>query len=420
MHEVQIKTRVVLGVTGGIAAYKAAELVRLFTKQGVSVQVVMTRAAQKFVTPLTFQAVSGKKVFTDTFRPEFADGMDHIRLVENADALVIAPASAGFIGKMAGGLANDLLSTLVLAYPGPVYVAPAMNVQMYRHPAVRQNLEILAKRGVHILGPGSGDMACGHVGPGRLLEPEELFETVRRDLAVRRAQGKLWAGKTVVISAGPTREPLDAVRFLSNPSSGKMGYALAQAAVAMGAQVILVTGPTALQVPQGVRAIAVETAEEMYRAVEAVADKADLLVMAAAVCDFAFANIQTQKMKKESFPKALPVKMNPDILKTVVARRQQTGRRQLIVGFSMETDDLLRRSQEKLQAKGCDLIIANSLHAEGSGFGKDTNQVTVISSEAAPETLPLLSKGELGVRLLRLFAEHFARLSTPQSARQEA
>jgi phosphopantothenoylcysteine decarboxylase/phosphopantothenate--cysteine ligase len=360
--------RILLGVTGGIAAYKACELTRRLRDAGAEVRVVMTRSATEFVTPLTFQALSGQKVRTALFDPEAEAGMDHIALARWADAILVAPATADFLARLAHGQADDLLSTLCLASRAPLCVAPAMNQAMWANPATRANVQTLTERGVRLLGPGAGSQACGETGEGRMLEVPELVAGLEAVFAT----GTL-VGLHVLVTAGPTREPLDPVRYLSNRSSGKMGYAVARAAREAGARVTLVTGPTALAVPEGVEAVQVETAHEMLEAVMARTGAADVFVAAAAVADYRAASVQDHKIKKQAEHLSLTLARNPDILATVAALPGGP----FTVGFAAETRDLERNARTKLMKKGLDLIAANDV-SNGQGFDVDENALTLL------------------------------------------
>jgi phosphopantothenoylcysteine decarboxylase/phosphopantothenate--cysteine ligase len=396
--------RVVLGVTGGIAAYKAAEILRLLQDRGFRVQVVMTRAAQEFVRPLTFAALSGQKVITDMFaghEPNVDSAVEHISVAESIEALLVAPATADTIAKFAHGVADDFLSTLYLATKAPVIIAPAMNVNMWEHPATQANLEILRARGVRVVEPGSGYLACGMVGAGRLADNEVIVEALVEEMESRVAHSGLqggeqhdFAGETLLITAGPTREPLDPVRFISNRSSGKMGYALAEAAARRGAKVILVSGPTALKPAAGVEVVAVETAEEMLRAVMARFADATVIIKAAAVADFRPKEVAAQKLKgKKDF--ALELTANPDIAAEISARRKD----QVIVGFAAETENVLENARRKLADKKLDAIVANDVSRPGTGIDSDRNAVTILTHSEVVE-VPEASKRQVAERIL--------------------
>ena len=381
---------VVLGVTGGIACYKAVELVRLLVRDGFAVQVIMTRGAMEFVTPLTFQTLSGKPVASETFNLTQESEIGHINLADSADLFVIAPATANVIGKMAGGIADDLLTTVLLATQAPVLVAPAMNIHMYENPLVQENIRKLRRVGYHFIEPAEGYLACGYEGKGRLPDPEKIFETIKNLL-----KKKDLAGERFLITAGPSREPLDPVRYISNRSSGKMGYALARAALSRGAEVVLVSGPTALEPPSGARTIAVTSAAEMRRAVLGEFPRCTALIMAAAVGDYRPAEIAPRKIKRAKGPLELRLEPNPDILKELGA--QKNGK--LVVGFAAETEELTTNATKKLRAKNLDMIVANDVTQEGSGFDGDTNIATIIDRSGASFSLPLMSKSELADRI---------------------
>jgi phosphopantothenoylcysteine decarboxylase / phosphopantothenate---cysteine ligase len=390
--------RITLGVTGGVAAYKSAELVRRLQTEGHTVQVVMTRAAREFITPLTFAALSGQKVITDLFAggesgdANLESAIEHIAVAQRTDLLLVAPATADTLAKFARGLADDFLSTLYLASTAPVVLAPAMNVNMWQHPATQENLAALGRRGVRIVEPGEGYLACGMTGPGRLAAQEEILKAVRE---VVEAQQDL-AGETVLVTAGPTCEDLDPVRFLSNRSSGKMGYSVAEAAARRGAKVILISGPTALEAPEGVERIDVRTAKEMLRAVEARFSPVSIAIFAAAVADYRPAEPATAKIKRTKEPMTIRLEPNPDILATMA---KEKGDR-LVVGFAAETDHVAENARKKLTQKNADLIVANDLTAEGAGFDVDTNIVTIFSRDARDLPLPRMTKVEVAERIL--------------------
>ncbi|HYD42708.1 MAG TPA: bifunctional phosphopantothenoylcysteine decarboxylase/phosphopantothenate--cysteine ligase CoaBC [Anaeromyxobacter sp.] len=371
---------VVLCVGGGIAAYKACEVARLVVKGGGRVRVAMTPAATRFVAPLTFQALSGAPVLVDLLDPAAESTYGHLALARMADLVVVAPATADLIARIRAGMADDAVTTTVLAATCPVLVAPAMNTRMWRHPATQENLAVLRARGVHLVGPASGELADGDVGEGRLADPEELAAAAarilgRRDLVARR----------VVVTAGPTREPIDPVRFISNPSSGKMGYALAQVAARRGAEVVLVSGPTSLPDPEGVRVVRVTTAEEMAKAVEAEVAGMDLFIGAAAVSDYRPATAAPQKIKKTPADETLALTRTPDILAGLGERFAGKAGAPVLVGFAAETEEVISRAREKLKKKGCDLVVANKVGAPGAGFGGDTNRVALVSASELAE-----------------------------------
>jgi len=382
--------RAVLGVTGGIACYKAVELVRLLVRDGFAVQVIMTRGAMEFVTPLTFQTLSGRPVASETFNLTQESEIGHINLADSADLFVIAPATANIIGKIAAGIADDLLTTVLLATQAPVLIAPAMNIHMYENPLVQENIRKLRRIGYHLMEPAEGYLACGYEGKGRLPDPEKILETAKRLL-----RKKDLAGEKFLITAGPSREPLDPVRYISNRSSGKMGYALARAAFLRGAEVVLVSGPTALEPPAGVRTVAVSSAAEMRRAVLEEFPRCTAVIMAAAVTDYHPAETAPKKIKREKGPLELRLEPNPDILKELGA--QKNGK--MVVGFAAETEELAANATKKLRAKNLDMIVANDVTQEGSGFDGDTNIATIIDRSGATFSLPLMSKSELADRI---------------------
>lgn len=390
--------RIALGVTGGVAAYKAAELVRRLQQEGFDVQAVMTRAAQEFVTPLTFAALTGQKVITDLFGGPAGEpanvesAIEHIAVAQRIDLLLVAPATADVLAKMARGAADDFLTTLYLATTAPVVVAPAMNVNMWEHAATQENVKILRERGVRVVEPDEGYLACGMTGAGRLASLESIVAGVRKALgAVRDLEGE-----TVLVTAGPTREALDPVRYLTNRSSGKMGYAIAEAAARRGAQVILVSGPTALAAPPGVTRVDVTTAEEMYRAVMEHLSGATVVIKAAAVADYRQAAPRETKMKRGKGRILLELEATPDILADVA--RQKGGR--IIVGFAAETDHVAEHAREKLAAKNADLMVANDVTAEGAGFDYETNVVVMYARDGREATLPRMPKWDVAQRVL--------------------
>lgn len=380
---------VALGIGGGIAAYKAAELARLLAERGLRVQVVMTKAAQEFVRPLTFGALTGRKVITDLFSGE---ATEHISVAQESELLVVAPATADLLAKFAHGLADDFLTTMYLAFTGPVVLAPSMNSHMWGHAATQQNLEVLRGRGHRIVGPEEGPLACGMVGPGRLAAPERIAEVVVAALERRRDL----EGETVLVTAGPTQEPLDAVRFISNRSSGKMGYALAEAAAARGAKVILVSGPVSLAAPVGATIIRVQTAEEMRAAVLHHLEQASIIVKAAAVADYHVSQAPQQKIKKTAARLSLELEPTPDILAEVGRKK---GNR-LLVGFAAETQDLVAECRRKLVAKHCDMVAGNRVDRQGVGFGSEENELTLVLRTGETVELGRARKRELADRIL--------------------
>ncbi|ALP40100.1 bifunctional phosphopantothenoylcysteine decarboxylase/phosphopantothenate--cysteine ligase CoaBC [Aeromonas schubertii] len=394
--------RILLGISGGIAAYKSAELVRRLKDQGAEVRVVMTRSAKEFITPLTLQAVSGHPVADSLLDPAAEAGMGHIELAKWADLVLIAPASANLMARMAAGMADELLTTLCLATPATVALAPAMNQQMYLNPATQANLKTLASRGILLWGPDSGSQACGDVGPGRMLDPLELVER-----CVTRLQGERpLAGCRLLLTAGPTREALDPVRYISNHSSGKMGFALARAAVELGAEVTLVSGPVALATPAGVTRIDVESAGQMHAAVMARVAGSDIFIGCAAVADYRPAEIHPQKIKKtvDKEEMVLTLVKNPDIIASVGALEDKP----FTVGFAAETVDVEQYALDKLQRKRLDMIAANDVSRAGQGFNADDNALTLFWQGGRHE-LPLADKLSIARHLLTLVAEHYLR-----------
>lgn len=399
--------RIVLAVTGSIAAYKAVGLLRRLRQESAEVNVLMTAGACRFITPLTFEVLSGAHVATDLF--ESHQEMLHLSLPEQAHAILIAPATANCLAKAALGLADDLLSTMLLTTQCPVIYAPAMDGDMWRHPTVVSHVETLRRRGAIIVGPEEGPLASGRVGEGRLAAEETILAALRSAVHPRRD----WTGRRLLISAGPTREAIDPVRFISNRSSGKMGYALAEAARARGAEVLLVSGPTAIQPPCGVEVVSVETAAEMNKAILGRFNWAHAVIMAAAVADFRPLHPSSQKLKKNRGPlTTLSLEPTHDILRELSARRTT----QLLVGFAAETEDLLAHAQEKLHAKAVDLLVANDVTASGSGFGSNTNRVLILQRDGAAEELPLLTKRELADRILDRMLTAYATLSPSKSS----
>ncbi|TMB52962.1 MAG: bifunctional phosphopantothenoylcysteine decarboxylase/phosphopantothenate--cysteine ligase CoaBC [Deltaproteobacteria bacterium] len=388
---------VVVGVSGGIACYKACELVRLLVGAGARVRAVMTAAAQRFVTPLTFQTLAGQPVATDTFDLTQESEIGHIRLADEADAVAIAPATANVIAKLAAGIADDLLTTVLLATRAPLVLAPAMNVHMWEHPTVQENVARLVARGARVVGPASGSLACGYEGTGRLASPEDVVEEIRHVLTPQDL-----AGERVLVSAGATQEPIDPVRYLSNRSSGKMGFAVARVARRRGADVTLVVGTTALTPPAGVHTVQVTTGEEMARAVQAAAASATVVVMAAAVADYRPRHPSEHKVKKSARPAALELEPNPDILRRLATRK---GRR-VLIGFAAETEHVVREARRKLAEKRLDLIVGNDVTAPGAAFGGDTNVVHLIDAAGEEQALPLLSKEEVADRILDWVVAH--------------
>lgn len=385
---------ILLGVTGGIAAYKAAELVRCFGKLGASVQVVMTAGARQFITPLTLQVLSGQPVCTDIFNLELESEIGHIHVARAAHLVVVAPATANVIAKMAAGIADDYLTTVLLATTAPVLVCPAMNVKMYEHPLTVRNLNTLRDIGVNVLEPGTGSLACKEEGAGRLADLPLIVEAVQRLLTLPSLKGK-----RILVSAGPTWEPFDPVRYIANPSSGKMGYALATVAARRSADVHLVSGPTSLSAPPGVHFHRVTTALEMQDAILKLAQDMDAVIMAAAVGDYRPEQVAPQKIKKEEGEMTVRLQKNPDIL-LALGRARSSGRFPILVGFAAETENLDHNATEKLARKNLDFIVANNLTQAGSGFGVDTNQVRIYTREGTREDLPFMSKEEVAEQIL--------------------
>jgi phosphopantothenoylcysteine decarboxylase/phosphopantothenate--cysteine ligase len=400
----QESMKIALGVTGGIAAYKAAEIVRLLQDRGIRVQVIMTRAAQQFVRPLTFAALSGEKVITGMFatdmfapgeereaqEPNIDSAIEHIAVAQSIDALVVVPATADVLAHFAQGIANDFLTTLYLSTTAPVVVAPAMNVNMWNHPATQANLEILRQRGVKIVEPGAGYLACGMTGPGRLAENETIVAAVMEALGASQDFG----GETVLITAGPTREKIDPVRYLTNRSSGRMGYAVAEAVLRRGARVLLITGPTSLTPPGAAEVTRVESTEEMRDAVLKLLPQASVVIKTAAVSDYRPKVPADQKIKRKG-PMTLELEATPDILKELCLRKES----QIIVGFAAETENVLENARQKLVAKNLDAVVVNDVSREGVGFDSDRNAVTIITREDIVE-VPETTKWEVAQRVL--------------------
>jgi phosphopantothenoylcysteine decarboxylase / phosphopantothenate---cysteine ligase len=391
--------KIALGVTGGVAAYKAAELVRRLQQEKLDVQVVMTRSAQEFITPLTFAALTGQKVITDMFSAggtaapaNVESAIEHIAVAQRIDLLLVAPATADILGKFANGIAEDFLSTLYLATKAPVVVAPAMNVNMWDHAATQRNLAILRERGVHVVDPDEGYLACGMVGSGRLAATETIAKKVCDVLGLRHDL----AGQTILVTAGPTCEDIDPVRFLTNRSSGKMGYALAEAANRRGARVILVSGPTDLKIPDGVDWVPVRSTEEMHHAVRERAANANIVIMAAAVSDYRPAAQHDQKLKRGEGSFTLELEPTSDILADL--GREKRG--QILVGFAAETNSLAENARGKLARKGADMIVANDVTQEGAGFDGDTNIVTMFLRDGREIPLAKMTKFEVANQIL--------------------
>lgn len=399
-------TRILLGISGGIAAYKSCELTRLLVQAGYRVQVVMTPEATAFVTPLTLQALSGQPVRLELLDPVGESAMSHIRLARDHELILIAPATAHFLARLRAGWADDLLTTLCLAAEVPIVVAPAMNQAMWQNPATRDNIEVLESRGIRCLGPTTGLQACGESGPGRMLEPPDILQALQHS-----ASGRL-AGLSVLISAGPTHEPLDPVRFIGNRSSGKMGYALARAARLAGARVTLVSGPVALTVPAGVRLIPVETAADMHAAVMAESVRHQIYIGAAAVADFTPDEVKPHKIKKTEAGLMLSLRKTTDILASV-ARLDPPP---FTVGFAAETEDMAHYARRKREAKGVDMVAGNRVGGGEGGFGSDDNALYVCW-HGGDTHFPLMPKQQLAERLVTLIAEHYHAKNSPENSR---
>ena len=390
---------VVLGVTGGIAAYKIASLASMLVKQHADVQVIMTENATNFITPTTFETLTGNKCLVDTFDRNFQFQVEHVALAKRADIFMIAPATANVIAKVAHGLADDMLTTTFLACKKPKYIVPAMNTQMYENPITQDNLDICRRYGMHVVEPASGYLACGDTGAGKMPEPELLMEYIMQELAFEKDM----AGKKGLVTAGPTREAIDPVRYITNHSTGKMGYAIAQAAARRGAEVTLVSGPVNLKAPLGVNLVPVTSAGEMFQAVTEASSSQDVIIKAAAVADYRPKYVGTEKTKKKDGDMNLKMERTDDIL-AWLGNHRQTG--QVLCGFSMETENMLENSQAKLEKKHVDMIVANNLKTAGAGFGTDTNVVTIITKEGAEE-LAMMTKEQVAHQLLNRIMDRF-------------
>ncbi|RFB19114.1 bifunctional phosphopantothenoylcysteine decarboxylase/phosphopantothenate--cysteine ligase CoaBC [Bacillus sp. HNG] len=388
-----LNKNILLCVSGGIAVYKAAALTSKLTQAGANVKVIMSESAMKFVTPLTFQALSRSDVYFDTFDEKNSAVIAHIDLADWADLVVVAPATANSIGKLANGIADNMITTTLLATTAPVWIAPAMNVHMYDHPAVKRNIDILAKDGFQFIEPSEGYLACGYVGKGRLEEPEKIVELITAHFS----EPPLLQGKKILITAGPTREKLDPVRFFTNRSTGKMGYAIAEAANKMGAEVTLISGPTNLPAPPNVRIIPVESAEEMYTQVMGFYKQSDIVIKSAAVADYRPKQVYDGKMKKKAGDLVLELERTTDILKTLGQQKEH----QFLVGFAAETDNIEEYAKRKLVSKNLDMIVANNVTIQGAGFGTDTNLVTIYKKDGTLKELPMMTKLEVAKALLR-------------------
>jgi len=384
---------ILLCVTGGIAVYKAAALTSKLVQAGAQVKVILSDSAAKFVTPLTFQALSRNVVYTDTFEEKNPSVIAHIDLADWADLILVAPATANMIAKLAGGIADNMILTTLLAATAPVWIAPAMNVHMYDHPAVKKNLAILADYGYQFIEPSEGYLACGYIGKGRLEEPVKIVELVQRYF---RSDHLPLYGKTVVITAGPTREKIDPVRFISNHSSGKMGYALAEQAKKQGADVILISGPVSLPTPSGMKVVKVESAAEMYDSVLSYFASADVVIKTAAVADYRPKIAHEHKVKKQQGDIFIEMERTQDILLELGAQK----RKQILVGFAAETDNIAEYAQKKLHAKNADMIVANNVKTKGAGFGTDTNIVTLFKRNGEVTELPIMSKQAVAEKII--------------------
>ena len=391
---------VVLGVTGSIAAYKIANLASMLVKLHADVQVIMTQNATNFINPITFETLTGNKCLVDTFDRNFQYSVEHVSLAKKASVFLVAPASANVIGKMANGIADDMLTTTALAMKCPILVAPAMNTNMYENRIVKDNLDKLRAYGMKVIAPDCGYLACGDVGAGKLPKEELLLEFILQETAYEQ---KDLAGKTVLVTAGPTVEAIDPVRFISNHSTGKMGYAIAKCAARRGAKVILISGPVNLEKPVFADVISVQSAKEMYEAVMAHKDEADIIVKSAAVADYTPVTVADEKMKKKDGDLSIELERTRDILKTLGETRRDG---QFICGFAMETQNLIANATKKLESKNVDMIVANSLRTQGAGFGTDTNIVTLLKKDGMLE-LPIMSKDEVAARILDEAAKSF-------------
>lgn len=390
-----MSSNVLLCVTGGIAAYKAVALTSKLTQMGIDVKVMMSENATKFVTPLTFQAISRNPVYTDTFDEKDPKKIAHIDLSEWPDLIIIAPATSNIIGKLANGIADDMITSTLLATEKPVWIAPAMNVHMYHHPIVQKNMDTLKSIGYEFIEPDEGYLACGYTGKGRLAEPESIAEKVREFFS-GNTRGFL-EGKRVVVTAGPTRERIDPVRYISNFSSGKMGYAIAEEALKLGAAVTLITGPVSLTPPQGAKVVSIESTEEMYRAVIEEYNNADIVIKAAAVSDYRPQEYMPNKMKKQKDEWSITLVKNRDILKELGKKKTH----QFLIGFAAETDHVEQYALDKLKNKNLDMIVANDVSMEGAGFGSDTNIVTIFKKDGSKRALEKLSKNKVAIEILK-------------------
>ena len=391
---------VVLGVTGSIAAYKIAGLASMLVKQHADVHVIMTKNATNFIHPTTFETLTSHRCQVDTFDRDFEFKVNHVSLAQAADIMMIAPATANVIAKLAHGIADDMLTTTALACKAPIYISPAMNTNMYTNPITQDNLKLCEHYGMHVISPAVGYLACGDTGAGKMPEPEVLFEYILKECAKK----KDLAGKKVLVTAGPTQEAIDPVRYITNHSTGKMGYAIAKNAMLRGAEVTLVTGPCAIEPPAFVNVVPVVSAQDMYDEVTKRASEQDVIVKSAAVADYRPAEVGTEKMKKKEGDMAIALTRTQDILGTLGKRKAEETKFPFLCGFSMETQDMLKNSQDKLVRKNLDMIVANNLKQAGAGFGTDTNVVTLITRQEVKE-LPIMSKDEVADALLTAILE---------------
>ena len=391
MRKILQDKTVVLGVTGSIAAYKIANLASSLVKKGANVHVIMTKNATNFINPITFETLTGNKCLVDTFDRNFEFSVEHVSLAKQADVFMVAPASANVIGKIAGGIADDMLTTTIMACKCHKIISPAMNTNMFENPIVQDNIQKLKTYGYEIIDPASGYLACGDTGAGKMPEPAVLESYIMKEIAMEKDM----AGEKVLITAGPTMEKIDPVRYISNYSTGKMGYALAKVAMLRGADVTLVTGKTNIPKPDFVKVVEIESAKEMFEAVDSVFDNHDIVIMSAAVADYRPKNVAAEKMKKKDGDVMIELERTDDILATMSARKKE----QFICGFSMETENMLENSKAKLEKKNLDMICANNLKVDGAGFGTDTNVVTLITKNDVKE-LPMMSKVEVAENIL--------------------
>jgi phosphopantothenoylcysteine decarboxylase / phosphopantothenate---cysteine ligase len=400
------KKKILLAVSGGIAAYKAAPVASKLYQSGYEVKVILTASAQKFITPLTFQTLTRQAVYTDTFEEKEPSVVSHIDIADWADLVLIAPATANVIGKLANGIADDMLSTTLLATKADVLIAPAMNVNMFNHPAVKKNMETLAAFGWRFIEPNEGLLACGWIGKGRLAEPEELINAVHMYFKEKKEEHSLpLSGKKVMVTAGPTREELDPVRYFTNHSSGKMGYAIASAAKKLGADVTLVTGPTSLEIPSGVQVERVISAKEMFDKAISLYGEQDIVIKCAAVADYTPVTVHSNKFKKKNDTWTIELKKTDDILKVLGERKEH----QILVGFAAETENLEDYAKDKLLRKNLDMVVGNDVSKEGSGFGSDTNEIIMIKKDGSIRPLPILTKEQAANEILEEVMEMMER-----------